>query len=67
MIACLLRHPTGANIEIHMDPWLDWQGWVIDGHKLVVGPHRYAQLAWQLDAQQQVLETDPGPLDARVS
>ena len=34
---------------------------------LMVGIHRWHQLLWEFEGKKNLLETDPGPLDAKVS
>jgi hypothetical protein len=55
-------------LERNAPPWGFWQmrERLSGSGVLVAGPERYAQILYGLTAQQCLLETDPGPLDARV-
>lgn len=58
-------------LELVVDPHLDWQMWrasspLLRRDMVIVGVERAAQLMWQVETQQRVLESDPGPLDAKV-
>ncbi len=53
-------------MRIHVEPMLDWQSYKLGNDILIVGTERYPQLVWAITVKPNVLETDPGPLDARV-
>lgn len=52
--------------RVVVEPLLDWQAWRLENPPtLIVGRERWATWQWAL-TRHTVLETDPGPLDARV-
>jgi hypothetical protein len=57
-----------GGLRVYLETALDWQAYSLprDGI-LILGKDRYPQLVWSVQVQPKVLETDPGPLDARVS
>lgn len=70
MISCLLQHPNGHGIEIIREPHIpNWQAWRFPEypHKLFAGVCYYAALVFTIEVKPNILETDPGPLDARVA
>jgi hypothetical protein len=40
--------------------------WQLGHDTLILGTERYPQFIWAITVKPHVLETDPGPLDARV-
>lgn len=56
--------PRGR-IIIFKETALTWQSWRTDGQTLVLGVHSYACAMFLLTCKPNILETDPGPLDAR--
>lgn len=51
------------------EPYLpNWELWQVveRPHRFIAGIHVYAQLVFAIEVQPNILETDPGPLDARV-
>lgn len=55
-----------GGLRVVRESCLEWQIWLVeDPPMLIVGPERWAQLVW-LTVKPGVLETDPGPLDAKV-
>ena len=65
-----LRTPAG--LEVVLEPFLEWESWAMFSGGiwrppvLVVGRERYQQLVFALTVRRTLLETDPGPLDAKV-
>jgi hypothetical protein len=59
----LAWHP---GIRVHVETALDWQMWQLGHDTLILGTERYPQFIWAITVKPHVLETDPGPLDARV-
>ena len=45
---------------------LDWQAYKLEPDVLIFGTERYAQFVWTVEVKPNVIETDPGPLDAKV-
>ena len=69
MIPCLLHHHNGHRVEVWREPYLpNWGLWqdAAQPHRFFAGIHVYAQLVYAIEVKPNILETDPGPLDARV-
>ncbi len=56
-------------VRIVLEPLLDWQIWRmrigVGADLVIAGRESYPQLVW-LPVREQLLETDSGPLDAKV-
>lgn len=69
MIDCLIHHHNGHRVEVWREPCLrNWDLWQDNDrpHRFFAGIHAYAQLVFAIEVKPNILETDPGPLDARV-
>jgi hypothetical protein len=58
-----------GHIELVRETLLDWQAYAANfsGRPvLIMGAERYAQMQFALETKDNILESDPGPLDARV-
>jgi hypothetical protein len=53
-------------VRVYEERYLGWELYRYDG-VLVAGEERFAELVWLLVVKPTLLESDPGPLDARVS
>jgi len=57
-----------GHIRVHLEPNLDWQMYGLTRPALLfAGRDSYPALVYAVEVKPRVLETDPGPLDARVS
>lgn len=55
-----------GTVPLFLEPHMpNWEMWSYEG-SVLLGVHRWAQLLYELEVKPHVLETDPGPLDARV-
>lgn len=58
-------------VEVVREPCIpNWEHWYypeLFPRKVFAGINRYAQIVYELEVKPSILETDPGPLDARVS
>lgn len=60
------RSFSHRGLRIYEERYLEWEGWGFPGGIVLAGRERFAQLVWLLEVKPTLLETDPGPLDARV-
>jgi hypothetical protein len=60
-------HHRGLHIyrERHLPNWALWQ-LTDQPDRVLAGVDAYAQLVYAIEVKPNILETDPGPLDARV-
>ena len=65
MIGRNARCLAHQGVRIYEERWLAWEAWNFDG-VVLVGAELFAQLVWQLQVKPTLLESDSGPLDARV-
>lgn len=57
----------GRSIPIYIEPHLEWEMWSLrDTPALFCGREMFYALVYAIQVKPNVLETDPGPLDARV-
>lgn len=52
-------------IPVYLVPHLEWELWRM-ADRIITGRERWFQLVFTCLVQSTILETDPGPLDARV-
>lgn len=65
----MIRLHTFAGVPIYMMQHLEWEVWGMqkDGYPVIItGRERWPQMVFTYQVQPTILETDPGPLDARV-
>lgn len=56
-----------GHLRVVVEPMLDWQVWrLASPPTLVLGRESYPQFVFALTVKPSILDTDPGPLDARV-
>lgn len=56
-----------AHLRVYLDPSLEWESWRLTRENiLIMGRESYPQLVYAIQVKPNVLECDPGPLDARV-
>lgn len=56
-----------GHLRVHLEPHLEWQAWrMVQENILIMGRESYPQLVYAIQVKPNVLECDPGPLDARV-
>lgn len=54
-------------MRVHIERHLEWEVWGLTQERiLVLGRESYPQFVYAIVVRPHVLETDPGPLDARV-
>lgn len=55
-------------VPLYCEPHLEWQFYQTrQPDAFIAGRHRFEQLVFQILVAPTIVETDPGPLDARVS
>jgi len=65
----LIRLPD-LSVRVHLEPHIpNWEIWRVRDMDLdfLAGIHAYAKTVYMFEVKPNILEIDPGPLDARVS
>ena len=66
MISKATSYMFHAGLRIYLEPYLEWNVYGLGDRMILAGAERYPQMVWAIQVKPNVLETDPGPLDARV-
>jgi hypothetical protein len=56
-----------GHLRVHLETSLEWESYAMrQPPLLIMGRESYPQLVYAIQVKPNVLESDPGPLDARV-
>lgn len=54
-------------IRVYQEQWLDWECYhMVHENIIVMGRESYPQLVYAIEVKPNIVECDPGPLDAKV-
>lgn len=54
-------------VRVYREQWLNWECYhMVQENIIVMGQESYPQLVYAVEVKPNILECDPGPLDARV-